>query len=68
MELQGKIVSINPGCVMPAPSKQPQWAYTLQVNSHTEWCTDYYPSCNAAKQAMREECYRLRVKHCVGAV
>jgi hypothetical protein len=62
IQLQGKIKSINPGDVCVGYNLG-EWSYYVQVNRSRIWSDDAFNSPSAAKQAMREEIFRLRRVH-----
>lgn len=62
MDLRGiKIRTIKPGIV--APNHENRFIYSIEINGISFVDRPSFPSANAAKQAMREEVYRLRRVH-----
>jgi hypothetical protein len=65
---QMKITAINPGRVYPPIQGQDKWTYSIEYNfnptlSRVVACGYNYDTATEAKQKMREEVNRLRIKH-----
>jgi hypothetical protein len=63
-----KVIAINPGRVYPPVQVQDVWTYSIEYVFNTRHrqmvsSSASYTSANEAKQKMREEVYRLRIKH-----
>lgn len=62
-----KITAINSGRVYQPPQAKGQWTYSIEyvrpTGSQVVSAGINYPGASEAKQAMREEVNRLRIKH-----
>lgn len=63
-----KVININPGRVYPPVQGKDSWTYSIEYIFHPTLsrivaCGYNYPSAAEAKQKMREEVNRLRIKH-----
>lgn len=62
-----KVTAINPGRVYPPAQAKNTWTYSIEyvrpAGAQIVSAGINYPSANAAKQAMRDEVNRLRIKH-----
>jgi hypothetical protein len=63
-----KVIAINPGRVYPPVQAKESWTYSIEYVFDTKHAqmvssSSSFTSANEAKQKMREEVNRLRIKH-----